>query len=113
MPTAMALKLCPHSPLLPAAFDAYKEASRRAYVTSFRHTSLIEPLAGCSPVDVTDSPHCYGSATLIAVEIRQTIFTNCNSPPPAGVAAKFLAKIARVHKPNGQYAVYASRCTRL
>ncbi len=27
MPTAMALKLCPHLTLLPGRFDAYKEAS--------------------------------------------------------------------------------------
>lgn len=58
-------------------------------------------------LDVTDSPHCYGSATLIAVEIRQTIFNELQLTASAGVApVKFLAKIASdLNKPNGQYVI--------
>ncbi|EEY4915884.1 DNA polymerase IV, partial [Salmonella enterica] len=58
-------------------------------------------------LDVTDSPHCYGSATLIAREIRQTIFNELQLTASAGVApVKFLAKIASdLNKPNGQYVI--------
>ncbi|MDI5533387.1 DNA polymerase IV, partial [Salmonella enterica subsp. enterica serovar Montevideo] len=45
MPTAMALKLCPHLTLLPGRFDAYKEASRHVRDIFSRYTSLIEPLS--------------------------------------------------------------------
>ena len=58
-------------------------------------------------LDVTDSTHCHGSATLIAQEIRQTIFTELQLTASAGIApVKFLAKIASdLNKPNGQYVI--------
>lgn len=75
MPTGMALKLCPHLTLLPGRYEAYKEASRQIQAIFSRYTSLIEPLSlDEAYLDVTDSTHCHGSATLIAQEIRQTIF---------------------------------------
>ena len=74
MPTGMALKLCPHLTLLPGRFDAYKEASNHIREIFSRYTSRIEPLSlDEAYLDVTDSVHCHGSATLIAQEIRQTI----------------------------------------
>jgi DNA polymerase-4 len=84
MPTAMALKLCPHLTLLPGRFDAYKEASLHIQIFS-RYTSLIEPLSlDEAYLDVTDSVHCHGSATLMAQEIRQTIFNELNLTASAG-----------------------------
>ena len=108
MPTAMALKLCPHLTLLPGRFDAYKEASLHIREIFSRYTSLIEPLSlDEAYLDVTDSVHCHGSATLMAKEIRQTIFNELNLTASAGVApVKFLAKIASdLNKPNGQYVI--------
>ena len=104
MPTAMALKLCPHLTLLPGRFDAYKEASSHIREIFSRYTSLIEPL---SLDEATHSVHCHGSATLMAQEIRQTIFNELNLTASAGVAPiKFLAKIASdLNKPNGQYVI--------
>lgn len=98
MPTAMALKLCPHLTLLPGRFDAYKEASLHIREIFSRYTSLIEPLSlDEAYLDVTDSVHCHGSATLMAQEIRQTIFNELNLTASAGVApVKFLAKIASI-----------------
>nr|MBA2815558.1 transpeptidase [Candidatus Pantoea persica] len=67
MPTGMALKLCPHLKLLPERFDAYKEASQQIRAIFLRYTPKIEPLSlDEAYLDVTDSPHCHGSATLIA-----------------------------------------------
>ncbi len=108
MPTAMALKLCPHLTLLPGRFDAYKEASHHIREIFSRYTSLIEPLSlDEAYLDVTESLHCHGSATLMAQEIRQTIFSELNLTASAGVApVKFLAKIASdLNKPNGQYVI--------
>ncbi|HCB1738698.1 TPA: DNA polymerase IV, partial [Serratia marcescens] len=58
-------------------------------------------------LDVTDSPQCNGSATLIAQEIRQAIADELNLTASAGIAPiKFLAKIAsEINKPNGQYVI--------
>lgn len=108
MPTGMALKLCPHLTLLPGRFDAYKEASNHIRDIFSRYTSLIEPLSlDEAYLDVTDSVHCHGSATLMAQEIRQAISDELNLTASAGIApVKFLAKIASdLNKPNGQYVI--------
>ena len=106
MPTGMALKLCPHLTLLPGRFEAYREASNHIREIFSRYTSLIEPLSlDEAYLDVSASHHCHGSATLMAQEIRQTIFNELSLTASAGVApVKFLAKIASdLNKPNGQF----------
>ncbi len=108
MPTATALKLCPHLTLLPGRFDAYKEASNHIREIFSRYTSRIEPLSlDEAYLDVSDSVHCHGSATLIAQEIRETIERELHLTASAGVApVKFLAKIASdMNKPNGQFVI--------
>lgn len=108
MPTAMALKLCPHLTLLPGRFDAYKEASVHIREIFSRYTSRVEPLSlDEAYLDVTDSVHCHGSATLMAQQIRQAIFDELQLTASAGIApVKFLAKIASdLNKPNGQYVI--------
>ncbi|WP_312240860.1 DNA polymerase IV [Pantoea sp.] len=108
MSTAMALKLCPHLRLLPGRFDAYKEASRQIRNIFVRYTPLIEPLSlDEAYLDVTDSEHCQGSATLMAQAIRADIQRETGLTASAGIAPiKFLAKIASdMNKPNGQYVI--------
>ncbi|WP_417641952.1 DNA polymerase IV [Enterobacter kobei] len=108
MPTAMALKLCPHLTLLPGRFDAYKEASAHIREIFSRYTSRVEPLSlDEAYLDVTDSVHCHGFATLMAQQIRQAIFDELQLTASAGIApVKFLAKIASdLNKPNGQYVI--------
>ncbi|MEL4015690.1 DNA polymerase IV [Dryocola clanedunensis] len=108
MATATALKLCPHLTLLPGRFDAYKEASTHIREIFSRYTTLIEPLSlDEAYLDVSDSPHCHGSATLMAREIRQAISDELDLTASAGIApVKFLAKIASdLNKPNGQYVI--------
>lgn len=108
MATATALKLCPHLKVIPGRFDAYKEASAHIREIFSRYTSLIEPLSlDEAYLDVSDSPHCHGSATLMAREIRQTIERELDLTASAGVAPiKFVAKIASdMNKPNGQYVI--------
>lgn len=108
MSTAMALKLCPHLTLLPGRFEAYREASDHIREIFSRYTSLIEPLSlDEAYLDVTDSLHCHGSATLMAQAIRRTIYDELNLTASAGIAPiKFLAKIASdLNKPDGQYVI--------
>lgn len=108
MPTAMALKLCPHLTLLPGRFDAYKDASRQIQAIFARYTPLIEPLSlDEAYLDVSDVTRCHGSATLMAQEIRATIYNELQLTASAGIApVKFLAKIASdLNKPDGQYVI--------
>jgi len=108
MPTATALKLCPHLTLLPGRFDAYKEASHHIREIFSRYTPLIEPLSlDEAYLDVTATPHCQGSATLMAQAIRADILRETGLTASAGIAPiKFLAKIASdLNKPNGQYVI--------
>nr|WP_041474432.1 DNA polymerase IV [Erwinia sp. Ejp617] len=108
MSTAMALKLCPHLTVIRGRYEAYKEASTQIRDIFSRYTTLIEPLSlDEAYLDVTDSPHCQGSATLIARQIRDTICRELNLTASAGVAPiKFLAKIASdINKPNGQFVI--------
>ena len=66
MPTGMALNYAA-SHLASRRFDAYKEASNHIREIFSRYTSRIEPLSlDEAYLDVTDSVHCHGSATLIA-----------------------------------------------
>ncbi len=107
MPTGMALKLYHISRCFRGALTP-TEASNHIREIFSRYTSRIEPLSlDEAYLDVTDSVHCRGSATLIAQEIRQTIFNELQLTASAGVApVKFLAKIASdMNKPNGQFVI--------
>ena len=108
MSTAMALKLCPHLKVIPGRFDAYKAASAHIREIFSRYTALVEPLSlDEAYLDVSHSPHCHGSATLMAREIRQCIADELQLTASAGIAPiKFLAKIASdLNKPNGQFVI--------
>ncbi len=96
MATATALRLCPQLKLLPVRMEVYKATSRLIRDFFSRYTTLIEPLSlDEAYLDVTDSPLCNGSATLIAQDIRQTIANELQLTASAGVApVKFLAKVA-------------------
>ncbi len=112
MPTAQALKLCPHLLLVPGRMQVYKETSVKIREIFLRYTPLIEPLSlDEAYLDVTDSPHCQNSATLIAEAIRSDIWNELQLTASAGVAPlKFLAKIASdMNKPNGQFVIPPDR----
>ena len=108
MPTGKALKLCPHLLVVPGRMQVYKEVSKKIREIFTRYTLLIEPLSlDEAYLDVTDSPSCYGSATLIAEAIRRDIWNELNLTASAGIAPiKFLAKVASdLNKPNGQFVI--------
>ena len=108
MPSIKARRLCPQLVMLPVRMSLYKEVSRRIQSLFYQYTDLVEPLSLDEAfLDVSDSEHCRGSATLIAKEIRSRIFAMERLTASAGVAPnKFLAKVASDwEKPNGQFVI--------
>ena len=105
MPMSRAFQSCPHLITTPVRMDLYKSVSKVIHSIFQEFTDIIQPLSlDEAYLDVTDSDHCNGSATLIAQEIRQRIFDSQHITASAGIAPnKFLAKVASDwNKPNGQ-----------
>jgi DNA polymerase-4 len=108
MPTSMAKRLCPNLVIVPGRMKVYQEVSVKIREIFNRYTDLVEPLSLDEAfLDVT---HCHmfsGSATLIAQDIRKSIFTELGLTASAGISSlKYIAKIASdMNKPNGQYLV--------
>lgn len=108
MPTARALKLCPNLNLIKPRMEVYRAVSKQIHTILQDYTSCIEPLSLDEAfLDVSDSEHFSGSATLIAQEIRSRIWQELNLVVSAGVAPnKFLAKIASDwRKPDGLFVI--------
>lgn len=108
MATSKALQLCKDLVLLPVNMSKYKEVARRIHQIFQEFTEQVEPLSlDEAYLDVSNSSHCKGSATLIAQEIRKRIWEKEQLTASAGVAPnKFLAKIASGwKKPNGLFVI--------
>ncbi len=108
MATAQAQQRCPGLIVLPPAMEKYRIASRQILAIYRDYTELVEPLSlDEAYLDVSDSPHHKGSATLIAQEIRARIAADVGITASAGVAPnKFLSKIASDwRKPDGMYVI--------
>lgn len=104
MPSSVALRLCPSLVVIPPSFDKYRAAAYQVREIFHRYTDRVEPLSlDEAYLDVSDSPHFQGSATLIARAIRQAVKEEVGITISAGVAPnKFLAKIASDwDKPDG------------
>jgi DNA polymerase-4 len=108
MPTAYAYRLCKDLIVLPVNMEKYREAANLIHGIFREFTDLVEPLSlDEAYLDVSDSAHFSGSATLIAKEIRKRIIEQVELTASAGVAPnKFLAKIASGwKKPNGLFVI--------
>ncbi|MBX3710043.1 MAG: DNA polymerase IV [Gammaproteobacteria bacterium] len=108
MATAYAKRLCPDLIILPVNIQKYREVSEIIRAIFLEFTPLVEPLSlDEAYLDVTNSPHYQGSATLIANAIRQKIFDTVHLTASAGVSTnKLLAKIASSwKKPNGLFVI--------
>ncbi len=104
MPTAIALRLCPHLIVLPVNMEKYRVASQAVQAIFRQFTDCIEPLSLDEAfLDVSGSEILQGSATRIAQEIRRRVEAQVGITVSAGVAPnKFLAKIASDwQKPDG------------
>lgn len=108
MPTLRAKQLCPELKIVRGRMKVYQEVSAQIREIFNRYTSIIEPLSlDEAYLDVSDCELFSGSATLIAKDIRTTIFNELQLTASAGIApVKFLAKIASdLNKPNGQFVI--------
>ncbi len=114
MSTAQAYRLCPDLLVLPVNMNKYREAADIIHGIFREYTEWVEPLSlDEAYLDVSNSSHCKGSATLIAAEIRKRIWEEVNLTASAGVAPnKFLAKIASGwKKPNGLFVIRPEEVT--
>jgi DNA polymerase IV len=108
MPSKTAIRLCPNLLFAKPRFDVYKRVSNQIREIFLSYTSLVEPLSlDEAYLDVTENLKGLGSATEIALEIKQKIKEATNLTASAGVSYnKFLAKTASdINKPNGIFVI--------
>lgn len=75
MSSAQAYRLCPHAIFVKPRFKVYQEASSLIRQIFLQYTALVEPLSlDEAYLDVSNVNSHYGSATLIAKDIKQSIF---------------------------------------
>ncbi len=105
MSSALAKRKCPDLIFVKHNFERYKEVSKQIRAIFLEYTDLVEPLSLDEAfLDVTENLRNHNSATEIAEEIRNRIFTETGLTASAGISInKFMAKIASdINKPNGQ-----------
>ena len=104
MPTALALRLCPHAIVVRGRFDAYRTASRQVFAILSDYTPLVQPLSIDEAfLDVTGSRRMFGDGPAIARQIRARVMETTGLTCSVGVAPnKLLAKLASdMNKPDG------------
>lgn len=112
MPSAVALRLCPHLIFVQGRMKVYREIS--AVINDIYHefTDLVEPISIDEAfLDVTENKKGYALGRDCAVEIKRLIYERTGLIASAGVSYnKFLAKIASDwRKPNGLCVIHPSR----
>ena len=84
--------------------EKYREASEAIFDVFYEYTDLVQGIS-CDEayLDVTGIEKCFGSATLMAMEIKNKILKRTGLTGSAGVSCnKLLAKISsELNKPNG------------
>lgn len=108
MPAAWAARACPEAVFLRPRFAVYRAVSREIHAVFRRYTERIEPLSlDEAYLDVSDSPLCHGSATLMAREIKAGVLEQTGLVASAGISYnKFLAKLASdFDKPDGLFVI--------
>ena len=105
MSGVLARQKCPHLIFVKPRFDRYKEISGKIREIFYDYTDLVEPLSlDEAYLDVTENKKGNPSASMIAQEIRDRIYSELELRASAGISSnKFLAKVASdINKPNGQ-----------
>jgi DNA polymerase-4 len=104
MPLAEAGRRCPQAIFLPVDIPKYYEVSQQIHRIFKDYTPLIEPISLDEAfLDVTASLRLFGSAQIIAHEIKNRIKKELKLTASVGLACnKFLAKLASdIQKPDG------------
>src|SRR5260221_836843 len=108
MPSVIARRKCPELIFTRPRFDVYREVSLQIRAIFTEYTSIIEPLSlDEAYLDVTENLQGFTSATKIAEQIRERIWTETHLTASAGVSYnKFLAKLASDYrKPDGLFVI--------
>ena len=104
MPTAVALRLCPHAKVVKVPGARIREMSSGLFEILDRVSPLVQPLS-CDEafIDATGSQRLLGPPEAIARQIKQQIKDELQLTASVGVATnKFLAKLASdLQKPDG------------
>lgn len=104
MPTAVALRLCPHAKVVKVPGARIREMSSRLFEILDRVSPLVQPLS-CDEafIDATGSQRLLGPPEQIARHVKDQIKDELQLTASVGVATnKFLAKIASdLQKPDG------------
>ncbi len=105
MSGVLAKQKCPQIIFVRPRFSRYKEISSKIREIFYDYTDLVEPLSlDEAYLDVTENKKGNPSASMIASEIRERIWTELSLRASAGISInKFIAKVASdINKPNGQ-----------
>lgn len=108
MPSSTAYRLCPQAIFVTPRHAVYKQVSADIQRVFKQYTAKYEPVSlDEAYLDVTASELCRGSATRIAEQIKQQVWTETGLVASAGVSYnKFFAKIASdMDKPDGLYLI--------
>ncbi|MFI4861787.1 MAG: DNA polymerase IV [Phycisphaerales bacterium JB063] len=104
MPTAVAMRLCPHAVIVKVPGTRIRELSGKLFDILERVSPQVQPLS-CDEafIDATGSQRLLGSPEAIARQIKQQVNDELQLTASVGVAPnKFLAKLASdLDKPNG------------
>jgi len=105
MPMAVALRKCPHAIVLPSRFDAYVEASDRAFAVFDRFSPVVEPLSIDEAfLDLSGTERLLGSPVHAGESLRRAVAEATGGLTcSVGIAnVKFIAKMASEScKPDG------------
>ena len=104
MPSALAVRLCPHAIFVSSNFAAYNQVAEIVRDIFYEYTDKVQPVSiDEAYLDVTENKKDLASATKIAQEIRDKIYQRTQLTASAGVSYnKFLAKTASdLDKPDG------------
>ena len=104
MPTALALKKCPHLILVRPNMEKYKKVSEEIFDIYYQFTKKVQKLSlDEAYLDVTDCKKFNNNAIAIAKEIKKRIYGKTKLTASAGISYnKLLAKIGSdLFKPNG------------
>ena len=104
MPSATALRLCPHLTIIPPRGELYASVSAQIREIFSRYTPIIEPLSLDEAfLDPAGSERLHGGAEQIGRAIKEDIRAELGLVASVGVAPnKFLAKLASdQNKPDG------------
>ena len=114
MPSARAIRLCPHAIFIKPQIEKYSAVSKQIREIFNRFTPVFEPLALDEAfLDVAGSQKLFGDAETIGRQIQTTIAEELQLVASVGVAPnKFLAKLASdLDKPNGFMVVQQANVT--